>query len=72
MIDPNQPARATLTRRVRREQLLKVIGELEPCRIGIEASTGAFYWQRQFDREARSRSEDHVASVRETIHSARR
>ena len=26
----------------KREQLLKVIGELEPCLIGIEASTGAF------------------------------
>ena len=37
----------SLVRRVRREQLLKVLGELEPCLIGIEASTGAFYWQRQ-------------------------
>jgi transposase len=26
-----------------------VLGELEPCLIGIEASTGAFYWQRQFE-----------------------
>jgi transposase len=33
---------AILARRVRREQLLKVLGELEPCLIGIEASTGAF------------------------------
>jgi transposase len=42
--------RATLTRRVHREQLLKIIGELAPCLIGIEASTGAFYWQRQFEK----------------------
>jgi hypothetical protein len=41
-----------LIRRVRREQLLKVLGELEPCLIGIEASTGAFYWQRQFEKLA--------------------
>ena len=39
-----------MVRRVRREQLLKVLGELEPCLIGIEASTGAFYWQRQFEK----------------------
>jgi len=42
--------RAVLARRVRREQLLKVLCELEPCLIGIEASTGAFYWQRQFEK----------------------
>jgi transposase len=46
----DRKGRAALTRRVRREQLLKVIGELEPCLIGIEASTGAFYWQRQFEK----------------------
>ena len=39
-----------LTRRLRRDQLIKIIGELEPCLIGIEASTGAFYWQRQFEK----------------------
>jgi transposase len=41
---------AVMLRRVRREELLKVIGELDPCLIGIEASTGAFYWQRQFEK----------------------
>jgi transposase len=35
---------------VHREQLLKIIGELAPCLIAIEASTGAFYWQRQFEK----------------------
>jgi len=42
--------RSVLTRRVCRDQLLKVLSELEPCLIGIEASTGAFYWQRQFEK----------------------
>jgi transposase len=37
-------------RRIRRDQLLKVLGELKPCIVGIEASTGAFYWQRQFEK----------------------
>src|SRR6202142_1364834 len=46
----DRKGRAVLTRRVCRDQLLKVLGELEPCLIGIEASTGAFYWQRQFEK----------------------
>jgi transposase len=46
----DRKGRAVLVRRVRRELLLKVLGEMEPCLIGIEASTGAFYWQRQFEK----------------------
>src|SRR6202140_4706968 len=46
----DRKGRPVLVRRVRREQLLTVLGELEPCLIGIEASTGAFYWQRQFEK----------------------
>ena len=46
----DRKGRPVLVRRVRREQLLKVLGGLEPCLIGIEASTGAFYWQRQFEK----------------------
>src|ERR1700691_2710991 len=38
-----------MTRRLRRDQLTVVLGELEPCLIGVEASTGAFFWQRQFE-----------------------
>jgi hypothetical protein len=34
----DRKGRSVLARRVRREQLLKVVGELEPCLIGIEAS----------------------------------
>jgi transposase len=39
----DRKGRSVLMRRIRRDQLLKVLGELEPCIIGIEASTGAFY-----------------------------
>ena len=38
-----------LRRRVRREGLLRAIGDLPPCIIGIEACSGAFFWQRQFE-----------------------
>lgn len=38
-----------LRRRVRRETLLRVVGEIPACVIGIEACTGAFFWQRQFE-----------------------
>jgi len=39
---------AVLVRGVRREQVLGIIGELKPCLIGVKASTGAFYRERQF------------------------
>jgi len=38
-----------LRRRVRRETLLRAVGEIPACIIGIEACTGAYYWQRQFE-----------------------
>lgn len=38
-----------LRRRMRRETLLRVVGEIPACVIGIEACTGAFFWQRQFE-----------------------
>ena len=46
----DRKGRCVLMRRVRRDLLIKVIAELDPCLIGIEACTGAFYWQRQFER----------------------
>jgi len=46
----DRKGRTVLTRRVHRDQLLRIVGELDPCVIGIEASTGAFYWQRQFEK----------------------
>lgn len=38
-----------LERRVRRDRLLEELAKLEPCVIGVEACTGAFYWQRRFE-----------------------
>ena len=46
----DRKGRCVLVRRVRRELLMHLIAELDPCLIGIEACTGAFYWQRQFER----------------------
>jgi transposase len=37
-------------RRFRREFLIKVSGDLDPCFIGIEACTGQFIGQRQLER----------------------
>ncbi len=38
-----------LRRRVRRDTLLRALSAIPPCIIGIEACTGAFFWQRQFE-----------------------
>lgn len=42
--DAGQPV---LRRKVRRDQLLGVLGGFEPCLIGIEACATAHYWARQ-------------------------
>ncbi len=36
-------------RRVRRDTLLRAVGEVPACVIGTEAGTGALFWQRQFE-----------------------
>lgn len=38
-----------LQRRVRRDRLMAEIEVLPPCTIAVEACTGSFYWQRQFE-----------------------
>ena len=38
-----------LRRRLRRDSLLRAVEEISACIIGIEACTGAFYWQREFE-----------------------
>lgn len=38
-----------LRRRVRQETLPRAVREIPACVIGIEACTGAFFWQRQFE-----------------------
>lgn len=42
--DAGQPV---LRRKVRRDQLLAVLGDFEPCLIGIEACATAHHWARQ-------------------------
>lgn len=42
--------RQVLSKRLRRDQLLMELAKLPPCIIGIEACTGAFFWQRQFEK----------------------
>ena len=42
--------KTALRRRVSRARLLEVMAQIPPCVIGIEACTGAFYWQREFER----------------------
>lgn len=37
-----------MQRTVRREQLLELVAQLPPCRIGMEACTGAHEWARRF------------------------
>ena len=38
--------KAMLKKRVRRNSLLSELSKVPSCRIGIEACTGAFFWQR--------------------------
>jgi len=45
----NRGGRCVLKRRIMRDQLMQVIAQLPPSLIGIEACTGAFYWQRKFE-----------------------
>jgi transposase len=41
---------SVLRRRVLRAQLLELVAQIEPCLIGIEASTSAYFWAEQFER----------------------
>lgn len=40
---------AVFKKRVRRKALLAELVDVPTCGIGIEACTGAFWWQRQFE-----------------------
>ncbi len=57
-----------LKRRVRREGVLWEIAEMASCIIGVEACTGAFYWQRQF--EALGHMRMHFSDLRRRRHVA--
>jgi transposase len=45
----NRAGRCVLKQRVMRDQLMEVVANLPPSLIGVEACTGAFYWQRRFE-----------------------
>jgi hypothetical protein len=62
----DRKGRPVLVLRVRRELLLKVLGELEPCLIGIEVIHRRILLATAV-REARSRHEDHGPAVREAV-----
>ncbi|MGK3126453.1 IS110 family transposase [Candidatus Pantoea formicae] len=46
----NHAGKPVYTRRVERKILLQTLVNLPACLIGIEACTGAFYWQREFEK----------------------
>jgi transposase len=43
----DEHGRTVLRRKVRRDQLLKLFGELEPCLVGMEACATAHHWARE-------------------------
>jgi transposase len=45
----NSNGRIVLKRRVMRDELFKVIAQIDRCTIVIEACTGAFSWARKFE-----------------------
>lgn len=46
----NQAGKPVYTKRTGRKELLQALANIPACLIGIEASTGAFYWQREFEK----------------------
>ncbi|MBE5539398.1 IS110-like element ISSaen1 family transposase [Salmonella enterica subsp. enterica serovar Gallinarum] len=46
----NQAGKPVYTKRTGRKELLQTLANIPACLIGIEASTGAFYWQCEFEK----------------------
>ena len=46
----NQAGKPVYTKRTGRKELLQTLANIPACLTGIEASTGAFYWQREFEK----------------------
>ncbi len=46
----NQAGKPVYSKRTGRKELLQTVANVPACLIGIEASTGAFYWQREFEK----------------------
>lgn len=46
----DEDGKLVLSRRLRRDQLLDELARFSPLIIGVEACSGAFYWQREFEK----------------------
>ncbi|GKW33473.1 hypothetical protein PEC730217_22530 [Pectobacterium carotovorum subsp. carotovorum] len=46
----NQAGKPVYKKRTDRKTLLQTVANIPDCLIGVEASTGAFYWQREFEK----------------------
>lgn len=46
----NLAGKPVYSKRTGRIELLQMVANIPTCLIGIEASTGAFYWQREFEK----------------------
>lgn len=46
----NQSRQTVFKKRTGRKELLQTLANIPACLIGIEASSGAFYWQREFEK----------------------
>lgn len=46
----NQSGKPVYKKRPDRKTLLQTVANILACLIGVEASTGAFYWQREFEK----------------------
>ena len=46
----NQAGKPVYKKRTDRKMLLQTVVNIPACLIGVEASTGAFYWQREFEK----------------------
>lgn len=46
----NLAGKPVYSKRTGRKELLQTVANIPACLIGVEASTGAFYWQREFEK----------------------
>ena len=46
----NQAGKVVYEKRLNREKLLQEVAMLPECQVAVEACTGAFYWQREFEK----------------------
>ena len=46
----NQPGKPIYMKRTGRKGLLQIVANIPACLIGIKASSGKFYWQRELEK----------------------